>query len=88
MATAPAWYGLGGRLSEIFAAPHDTDVPAALAATCGPDLPVDPVTALVTPAIHDAATAGTLGTLDPWGCILRESSLLVAFRDAGQHSKQ
>lgn len=76
MATAPAWYGLGGRLSEIFVAPHDVDVPAALAATCSPDLPVAPIDGLVTPAIHDAAVGGTLGTLDPWGCLLRESSLL------------
>jgi dienelactone hydrolase len=77
MATAPSWYGLGDRLSDIFVAPNDVNLPVALAASCDPPIPVSPLDGLLTPAIRDAATAGTLGTLDPWGCILSESSLLA-----------
>lgn len=76
MATAPSWYGLGDRLDEILVPPHDLDVPQALAASCDPSLPVDPLDGLLTAPVRDAATAGTLGSLDPWGCILSESSLL------------
>lgn len=75
-ATAPSWYGLGDRLGEIFVAPHDADLPAALAASCDPTITVDPLDGLLTATIRDAATAGTMSALDPWGCVLRESSLL------------
>lgn len=76
MATAPAWYGLGDRLDEVFTAPSDTEVPAALAADCNATFPTDPIGALLTPLVVDAATAGTLDAIEPWGCILEESSLL------------
>lgn len=76
LATAPAWYGAQDRLGEIFVAPEDVDLPAALAAVCSPTIPVDPIEGLLTSTIRDAAAAGTLADVPTWGCLLSESSLL------------
>ncbi|MFK7989357.1 MAG: lipase family protein [Sandaracinaceae bacterium] len=76
-ATAPAWYGYEGRLDELFAAPLDTQVPMDLRVDCSPDS-LDAASSLdevFQASLLDAASGGTLGDLDPWGCILRENSL-------------
>lgn len=78
-ATAPFWYGYGDRLDEVFASPFDVDLPAALRVECTPsglDTPAA-LTDLFTTTVIDAASAGTLGDMDPWGCMLRESGLVT-----------
>lgn len=73
--TAPAWYGLQSRLSEVFVSPYDTQIPTALATSCS--LSSTGVTSLSAfqSSLLTAAQNGSLGTLDPWGCLLRENSL-------------
>jgi len=77
LGTAPFWYGVGGRLDELFVSPLDVQLPEALAASCSPD-GLDGTTMIsdvFVPAIVDAATMGTLGSVDPWGCVLAENGL-------------
>jgi dienelactone hydrolase len=74
-AAAPVWYGQASRLPDIFAPPHDTDVPAALLTACDPTLPATDPAVLYQPAVRAAAMGGTLGASDPLGCMLRETSL-------------
>ncbi len=76
--TAPAWYGLAGRLGELFVSPFETQVPAALAASCDPRSMIAFTTLdqMFQPAVLSAATsAAGIGPLAPWGCVLTENSL-------------
>ncbi len=75
-ATAAPWYGLGGRLSEVFVPPWDMDVPSGLAMACrGWDWPVpDRTSDVFRSMLIDAARAGTLADLDPWGCLAAENT--------------
>lgn len=77
LGTAPAWYGVDD-LSDVFVAPWDTDVPAALAADCSPGDDIPTPTALsdvFTSSILDAAAGGTLADLEPYGCVIAENGL-------------
>jgi hypothetical protein len=76
-AATPTWYGYGGMLDQILVPPWDTDVPAALAASCNPTLDFSMMTLadVFQPAVLSAASAGTLETLDPFGCVMTENSL-------------
>jgi dienelactone hydrolase len=78
LTAASPWYGVSDRLAEVFVAPYDTSIPAALAASCDPsdELPLDGTLEQVfTPALLDAAQADALATMDPWGCMARENGL-------------
>lgn len=75
--TEAPWYGAEARLSEIFVAPLDVEVPAALAASCDPGDAIDPssLDAIFTAGFLDAVATDGLAAVDPVGCWLRESSL-------------
>lgn len=75
--TAP-WYGLEGRLGEVFNAPWAADLPRLLATSCSPDVRSLTREALFTPTLlaAGASTSGIRG-LDPWGCLAAENSLLA-----------
>lgn len=73
--TAPFWYGYGDRLDEVFASPYDVDLPAALRTACSPGGLPSTLPELFTSTVLDAASAGTFGDLDPWGCILAENGI-------------
>ncbi len=78
MGTAPFWYGHNVPLSEIFVAPYDVSVPNALATSCDPldeVPPPDTLPELFQPALLEAAEAGTLADVAPWGCIVAENGL-------------
>lgn len=73
------WYGADARLDEVFVPPFDTDVPAALAASCDPGDVIKSVTSLeevFQPALLEAATQGKLADEGTWGCMLVENGLL------------
>jgi dienelactone hydrolase len=78
MGTGADWYGVRGRLGEVFKAPYDTQIPEALGASCSPqdDLPLDGVLEDVfAPEFLAAAQRGELAMLAPWGCMARENGL-------------
>jgi hypothetical protein len=79
-AAAAPWYGLEGSLDQFFVPPYDVDVPAALAASCDPSATLDFSTLALTdvfqPAVLNAAAAGTLETLVPFGCPVLENGLV------------
>lgn len=82
-ATATFWYGLGDRLDEVYVAPLDTDLPAALRADCSPSTFGD-IAALgdvFTSTVLDAAAGGTFAALDPWACLARENGLTTTSID-------
>jgi hypothetical protein len=78
LAAAAPWYGVADRLSEVFVAPYDTTVLAALLSSCDPtdELPLGSnledvfTTTLLTEAQRDQ-----LATMQPWGCMARENGL-------------
>jgi pimeloyl-ACP methyl ester carboxylesterase len=75
---ASGWYGRGGELATAFVPPFDTELPAALGASCDPSEALDGVTSLEAvfqPPLLAAAAKGALGDVDPWGCIIRENGL-------------
>lgn len=79
LATQPAWYGAEARTGEALVSPWDVDLPAALEASCElgnvlPDVP-PALSDVFTSTLLDAAAAGTLAGVDPFGCYLRESGL-------------
>lgn len=78
--TAP-WYGMGDRLSEVFVSPYETELPAALALSCTDESPPAPsftrVDEFIQQPLIDAATAGALDAVDPWGCILAEADAVT-----------
>jgi dienelactone hydrolase len=70
------WYGLGARLGDVFNAPYDRDIPAALRASCSPDVRTIGLETAFTPAVRMAATAMTgVGAYGDLGCMVRENSL-------------
>lgn len=77
--TQPEWYGAAERVGEALVSPWDVELPAALEASCDPGevLPdVPPALGDVfTSTLLDAASAGTLTEVEPFGCYLRESGL-------------
>lgn len=76
--TMASWYGGEDHLSELFVPPLDTQIPAALAASCSPGDDVGDLSKLeevFQPPILEAAAAGTFAALDPWGCYTAESGL-------------
>lgn len=77
IATQAPRYRAEDRLDEIFVAPLDVDVPAALEASCSPGDAIGPASleALYTSTFLDAVTADGVAAVDPVGCWLRESSL-------------
>ena len=78
LGAASQWYGVDDRLGEVFRAPYDVQVIETLAASCSedaPDLPDLTLEDLFQPAVLDAASAGTFGELDPWGCLVGENGL-------------
>ncbi len=78
MGTAQFWYGHEAQLSEVFVAPYDVSIPNALATSCDPldeVPPPDTLPELFQAPLLEAAEAGTLAELDPWGCILAENGL-------------
>ena len=73
---ASSWYGYGDRLDEVFTAPYDVDVAAALAAACSPgDLLPATLEELFTSEVLSAAGGGTFADLAPWGCMAAENGL-------------
>lgn len=79
LTTQAEWYGYADRLDEALVEPWATDVPAAFRAGCrfGDVLGSLPETldGLFTAELLAAAQGGTLGELQPWGCIVSESDL-------------
>nr|MDQ3037613.1 lipase family protein [Myxococcota bacterium] len=77
IATQAPWYGANDRLAEIFVAPLDVDVPAALAASCSPGDAIEPTSldALYTSTFLEAVARDGVAAIEPIGCWLRESSL-------------
>jgi len=73
---AAPWYGLGGRLSEVFRAPWDVDLPARLAASCSPDVRGLTRETIFTQSLLDGA-AGPQGirAVSPWGCPVTENGI-------------
>lgn len=75
---ASAWYGVTGRLSEVFLPPFDTTFPAELAATCDPgdDIKSKQITDVFTKSLLDAAASSDgIAKLSPWGCMVAENGL-------------
>lgn len=80
-ATAADWYGTRDRVTEFFT---ETAAPVVLQALEDPNCDFDSVQdsfttleSLFQQSIIDAATAGTLASVDPWGCYARESGLVT-----------
>lgn len=89
---AAPWYGYADRLDEIFVPPLDAQIPAALGGSCDPEDDLPDYVALdeVFPApLLEATAAGTLGALDPWGCLFAENGLtttsIARLPPAGEH---
>lgn len=79
VATQPAWYGAEDRVGEALVPPWDTELSGALEASCEagdvlPDVP-EALSDVFTSTLLDAAAAGTLGDVEPFGCYLRENGL-------------
>ena len=78
LSTEASWYGADGDLSLALVAPYDTAVPEALAGSCSPGDTVEGFKALgdvFQPLLLDAAAAGTLADVSPWGCFFAENGL-------------
>lgn len=70
-----AWYDAD--LATALSPPYDVSIAEAAATTCSLSEALAGTTAedLFTASVRDAATAGTLDLLDPWGCIFAENSV-------------
>jgi dienelactone hydrolase len=93
IATAAPWYGVTDQLHTALIAPFDVDVPDALTRTCTDSsvLPLDrPLDEVFAPALLQAARDGQLDTIQPWGCMAVENSLLTTsitrLNDAPQYA--
>ena len=78
LGAASDWYGVRGRLSEVFNPTYDEQIPAALGSSCDPerDLPLGAeLEAVFTPRLLEQARQDALATFDPWGCMARENGL-------------
>ncbi len=82
--TVASWYGIGERLDEVFAAPYDTDIPALLAGGCDfgdfAGMVESPADVFTETFLSEVAAEG-VESLDPWGCIVRESGLTTTTVD-------
>jgi acetyl esterase/lipase len=72
---ASDWYGVRGKLSEVFVSPLDTEIPTALGASCSPDLRDGELSSVFTKSLLDAAAGDGLAAVSPWGCMLVENGL-------------
>ena len=75
-----SWYGVG-ELSEVLLDPIAEALPGEMMETCGnfPSMEgVEQLEQLFQPAAIDAAAAGTLEELDPWGCYLGLADLTTS----------
>jgi dienelactone hydrolase len=75
---ASDWYGVTGKLSEVFLSPLDTKLPADLASTCDPggDIDSKTITDVFTKSLLDtAASSDGIAKLSPWGCMVVENGL-------------
>jgi hypothetical protein len=78
VATHPGWYGAEARIAEGLVAPWDVDLPAALDSSCNPGSALDLPSALsdvFTPPLLEAAAAGTLAEVEPFGCYFAQNGL-------------
>lgn len=72
------WYGYGSRLNEVFVAPFDKDIPAAMAASCNPSSMLNGkglADIFQKPILDAAATPDGVKALQPWGCMAVENGL-------------
>lgn len=78
-ATGAPWYGHEARLNEVLEPPQDEALPERLSTSCSRRFidEFDSIEELFAAPIRDAAAAGTLGELDPWGCMARENGILT-----------
>lgn len=84
---AAPWYGLGGRLGEVFRAPWAADLPARLATQCSPDVRDLTRESLFTQAFLDGATgAQGIRAVNPWGCLVTENGLTSTSVPRGEHA--
>lgn len=78
LAVTSPWYGHGDKLAQAFIPPKDTELPAALAASCDPSKAVDGITTLeevFQPALLQAAKDGAFAQQMPFGCMTAENGL-------------
>ncbi len=76
LGVASPWYGAA--LAGALVPPWDTDLPGILAdSDCSPDADIEGLTHadVFTSSLLDAAAAGTLADVDPFGCIFAENGL-------------
>ncbi len=70
------WYGLAPRLNEVFNAPFDTSIPAALRSACDPEFPMLTLNGVFTEGARTAATSpSSIATFGDFGCMVRENGL-------------
>lgn len=77
MVAMSAWYGAEDQLGSLFVDPWPAQLPGLLVSGCDIDpdgLPTD-LPGLLEPEIIAAAEAGSLGDVDPWGCMVRENDI-------------
>lgn len=74
------WYDPSPGLSEVFVAPLDVDIPAALAAECSPDDldGVSSVDEVFTPALIAASQGAGIAGYEPWTCYAEQASLTTS----------
>ncbi len=75
---ASDWYGVTGRLSEVFQAPLASTFEAELSASCSPggDLSSKQITDVFTPSLlADASSRDAFAKVSPWGCMIVENGL-------------
>ena len=79
LGSVAGWYGQKQALDEVFVSPLDTKVPQLLGESCSPDPGEagDPTETsdIFQQTLIDAAVAGNLDQVDPWGCITAENGL-------------
>ena len=81
------WYGLGGRLGEVFRAPWDVDLPMRLATSCSPDVRGLTRESIFTQSFLDAA-GGPQGIrgVPAWGCPVIENGLTSTTVPRSEHT--
>lgn len=84
-ASASQWYRVENGTDEVFVPPYNTQVAAALAADCSPDVPSTELNDLFTDRVLGAVGETGFEDFAPWDCMGRENSLTttsVARRDS------
>ena len=77
-AAAAPWHGLSSRLSEVYRAPWDMNLPNILATQCSPDDSVrgaSRTTVFAQRLLDAAATTEGVRSYAPWGCLVTENGL-------------